>query len=69
MIFQDLLDVLDNNMQLEVTVLNDLGDEVYEDKVENLKKEELLQELEVQRIYIENSCKMCVDVRYICYYY
>lgn len=66
--FQDLLEVLDNNLQLEVTVLNDLGDEVYEDKVENLKEEELLQELEVQRFYIENNCKTCVDVRYVCYY-
>lgn len=49
--FIDLLDVLDSDEQLSVTVTNELGDGVYKGTVEYFKEEELLHTLRVDRVY------------------
>lgn len=49
--FIDLLDVLDSDEQLSVTVANEWGDGAYEGTVEKLREEELLLDLRVEQVY------------------
>jgi hypothetical protein len=49
--FKELLEVLDSDEQLTVTVTNEWGDGVYKGSVEHFKEEELLSNLKVNRIF------------------
>lgn len=49
--FKDLLDVLDSDEQLVVTVTNEWGDGLYEGTVEHFKEDELMSILRVCRVY------------------
>jgi hypothetical protein len=49
--FIDLLDILDSDEQLIVTVTNEWGYEVYEGTVDHFREEELLTTLRVCRIF------------------
>jgi hypothetical protein len=49
--FKDLLEVLDSDEQLTVTVTNEWGDGVYDGTVEEFREEKLLLDLRVCRIF------------------
>lgn len=49
--FKDLLEVLDSNEKLFVTVTNEWGDGFYEDDVDNFRENVLMSNLRVELVY------------------